>query len=289
MNDAEALQEQLRAQYNAEGSPKRDVQHLLLEILTEFDRICRTEGLTYFLDYGTLLGAYRHGGFIPWDDDVDVSMPSVDYRKFQKVAPSLLDGERFFLQTERTDKEARMGHGLMKIRRNGTLSINRASDFHATYHRGISIDIFESVPTPAVSRPFFRWMNQWIGKSFGFFAYPKPMSLGNVVRSVVFPIEYVLLKGLWKLVCALRPKDREAGTLERNDTRYPTLTTDLYPTGELTFEGRTFCVPHHVEARLTCIYGKDFMKLPPEKHRKMHAVFMTVDVDKCYANREVLR
>jgi len=284
----EEIQQQLRQQYNPEGAPKRVVQHCLVEILVEFDRICRAEGLTYFLDYGTLLGAYRHGGFIPWDDDVDVSMPSTDYRRFQEVAPKML-GAQFFLQTKQSDKEARMGHGLMKIRRDGTLSINRASDFHVTYHRGISIDIFESVATPAVSRKFFHWMNRRVSKSFGFFAYPKPMSFLNVVRSVVFPVEYALIKGLWAVVCVLRPKDREAGTLERNDTKYPTLTTDLYPTGELVFEGHTFSVPHHVEARLTSIYGKNFMTLPPERQRKMHAVFMCADTGLCYTNNEVLK
>ncbi|MBR3022163.1 MAG: LicD family protein [Bacteroidaceae bacterium] len=277
----EALQQQLREQYNPEGSVRWEVQQRLLETLVAFDEVCRAEGLTYFLDYGTLLGAFRHGGFIPWDDDVDVSMPSADFKKFQQVAPEKLD-DRFFLQTKKSDKAARMGHGLMKVRRNGTLSINRASDFHVTFHRGISIDIFESVPTPAVRRPFFRWMNRRIGKSFGFFAYPKPISLGNIVRFFWFPVEYVLMKGIWKLACTMRPKDREAGTMERNDTKYPTLTTDLYPTGELTFEGHTFSVPHNVEARLTSIYGKNYMTLPPEDKRKMHAVFMCPDTSREY-------
>lgn len=285
--DAEQ-QEELRRRYNPEGSPKREVQHRLVEILVEMDRICRAEGLTYFLDYGTLLGAYRHGGFVPWDDDVDVSMPSADYRRFQQVAPAML-GEEFFLQTRRSDKEARMGHGLMKIRLGGTLSINRASDFHVTYHRGISIDIFESVATPAVSPWFFRWMNRRVGKSFGFFAYPKPMGFLNVVRSVVFPVEYVLMKGLWALAGALLPRDREAGTLERNDTRLPTLRTDLYPTGTLVFEGHTLSVPRNVEARLNCIYGRNFMTLPPDGQRKMHAVFMCADTSLCYTNSDVLR
>ena len=287
MMDAEQ-QEELRRRYNPEGSPKREVQHRLVEILVEFDRICRAEGLTYFLDYGTLLGAYRHGGFIPWDDDVDVSMPSADYRRFQQVAPAMLS-EGFFLQTRLSDKEARMGHGLMKIRRDGTLSINRASDFHVTYHRGISIDIFESVATPAVGRKFFHWMNRRVSKSFGFFAYPKPMSFVNVVRSVVFPVEYVLMKGLWALVGALVPKDREAGTLERNDTKVPTPTDDLYPTGTQEFEGHTLCVPRNVESRLISIYGRDFMTLPPEGQRKMHAVFMCSDTSQCYTNNDVLR
>ena len=282
------LEQQLREQYNPEGSPKREVQHRLMEVLVEFDRICRAEGLTYFLDYGTLLGAYRHGGFIPWDDDVDVSMPSADYRRFQQVAPQQL-GSRFFLQTEHTDKAAHMGKGLMKLRLNGTLSINRASDFHVTYHRGLSIDIFESVATPAVSRGFFHWMNRSIGKSFGFFAYPKPLTFGNMIRFFVFPVEYVLLKGVWALAGVIHKKDREAGTMERNDTRVPSLTADLYPVGELEFEGHAFCVPRHVEARLTSIYGQSFMSLPPEKSRKMHAVFMCADTSREYTNNEVLR
>ncbi len=70
----------------------RQVQMLNLKVLTEVDKICRKHNLSYWLDFGTLLGAVRHGGFIPWDDDIDIGMPSADYEKFCKIADKELDG-----------------------------------------------------------------------------------------------------------------------------------------------------------------------------------------------------
>jgi lipopolysaccharide cholinephosphotransferase len=66
----------------------RDIQKLNLIILKKFDEICRKHDLTYWLDYGSLIGAVRHNGFIPWDDDIDVCMPIADYNKFLKIAPA---------------------------------------------------------------------------------------------------------------------------------------------------------------------------------------------------------
>lgn len=62
----------LRAQFNPDGSSLRNLQLQLVDILIEFDRICRKNNIDYWLDSGSLLGAARHGGFIPWDDDLDV-------------------------------------------------------------------------------------------------------------------------------------------------------------------------------------------------------------------------
>ena len=64
----------------------RDAQIIMLNILKEIDKICKKHNLIYFLDGGTLLGAVRHKGFIPWDDDVDIGMRKEDYRKFLKIA-----------------------------------------------------------------------------------------------------------------------------------------------------------------------------------------------------------
>ena len=68
----------------------RRLQLVELDILRDIDKVCREHGIRYFLDSGTLLGAVRHGGFIPWDDDVDLGMPRHDYERFLEIAPRAL-------------------------------------------------------------------------------------------------------------------------------------------------------------------------------------------------------
>ena len=92
----------------------------MLEILQEIHKICVENNLTYWLEAGTLLGAVRHKGFIPWDDDSDVSMPRADYEKFLKIAQKKLPKD-MFLQTQDTDKEYPLPWA--KIRKNGTLLV----------------------------------------------------------------------------------------------------------------------------------------------------------------------
>ena len=109
-----------------------------LYILKEFDRICQENGLKYSLIYGTLLGAVRHGGFIPWDDDVDVCMLREDYEKFCKIAPKRLP-EDLFYQSHETERE--YFQLFDKIRLNNTIFKEK---YYAQYHihHGIYIDIF---------------------------------------------------------------------------------------------------------------------------------------------------
>ena len=80
----------------------RKLQMAELEILKEFVRLCEAHGLQYYLVGGTLLGAVRHKGFIPWDDDIDVAMPRGDYDRFSQIAPKELD-PRYFYQCPDTD------------------------------------------------------------------------------------------------------------------------------------------------------------------------------------------
>src|SRR5690349_22020810 len=90
--------------YNPEGSVMRRTQQRLLEILDVFDTVCRKHGIDYWLDWGSLLGARRHAGFIPWDDDLDVSILQKDYRKLVAALEKEMPAD-FKLQTRKSDNK----------------------------------------------------------------------------------------------------------------------------------------------------------------------------------------
>jgi len=117
----------------------KEEQHIQYEVLQYFTDICRKEGLTYYLAYGTLLGAVREHGFIEWDDDIDIFMPEEEYVRFFEVAKNY-PNPKYFIQTFDTDPHC-LAVGLGRICVNGTLKWN--DDFkNANFHKGIYFDIF---------------------------------------------------------------------------------------------------------------------------------------------------
>lgn len=125
----------------------KKVQDIGLELLVEFDRICRKHSINYAISGGTLLGAVRHKGFIPWDDDIDVAMLYDDYLKFEKIAEIELDKTRFFLQNQKSDKDTHLV--FPTIRRNGTVYCKPGRSAYDT-HRGVVLDImlfYDDAPT----------------------------------------------------------------------------------------------------------------------------------------------
>ena len=117
----------------------RKIQLIELELLEEVDRICKKCDIHYNIIAGTLLGAVRHGGFIPWDDDADVALLRGEYEKFRRACKTELDTERFYFQDHRNTLGYRWGYG--KLRRKDTLFL-RENQEHMPYEQGIFIDIF---------------------------------------------------------------------------------------------------------------------------------------------------
>lgn len=118
---------------------RKKVWAVELQMLEKIDEVCQKYGLTYYVYYGTLLGAVRHQGFVPWDDDIDVIMFRDDYERFQAIAPTEFT-EPYFFQNSYTD---RVMWPLSKIRDSRTTAVER--QFHhmgSTFHQGIFIDIF---------------------------------------------------------------------------------------------------------------------------------------------------
>ncbi len=125
---------------------RKQVWEIEMQILDAFVSICKTKGLSYYLIGGSLLGAVRHNGFIPWDDDIDIGMPRKDYDKFVKIANELLP-DPLFLQSNETETGFYYGHA--KIRNSQTTAIRKLDwGSGSLFNQGIFIDImpFDAIP-----------------------------------------------------------------------------------------------------------------------------------------------
>lgn len=138
------LDEEVRCGYTVSAEMKK-LWAVELDLLAEFDRVCRKHGLTYFAFGGTLLGAIRHQGFIPWDDDIDVVMFREDYRKLTRIAAEEFQHPYFF-QTPFTDCGLVMGGS--RLRNSNTTVSNDAEARRPYKNKGIFLDIFvlDNVP-----------------------------------------------------------------------------------------------------------------------------------------------
>ncbi len=153
------LEPEIRAGYHVAAETKATWM-IMLNMLEEVDRICRKHDIRYFLIAGSLLGAIRHKGFIPWDDDVDIALLREDYKRLEKVLPLELP-ENLFMQTLATDPEYEASH--MRIRDSTTTGIfDGVTDLGVNYNMGIFIDVFplDAVPKSCVSKHVLSWFSR---------------------------------------------------------------------------------------------------------------------------------
>lgn len=140
---------------------RQSKQHwaVILDLMVEFDRVCKEHCITYFLDSGTLLGAVRHNGFIPWDDDADMIMSRSEYEKLCAIAPTAFK-EPYFWQTNETDPGSLRRHG--QLRNSLTSCILKAETRNGKanyrFNQGIFLDVFilDEVPDDAEELARFR-------------------------------------------------------------------------------------------------------------------------------------
>lgn len=133
------FKEETRCGYTVSRKMK-EIWAVQLDLFAEFDRVCRKYGIIYIASGGTMLGAVRHHGYIPWDDDIDLMLTRDQYDKLCQVAPNEFKHPYFF-QTEKTD--VGFMRGFARLRNSETTGIQKQEiSYHLTYNQGIFIDIF---------------------------------------------------------------------------------------------------------------------------------------------------
>lgn len=270
------------SEMNVDTTTHQQHQQMLLVILQELDRVCNLLGIRYQLFAGTALGAVRHGGFIPWDDDLDVVMLRQDYDRFLREADRYLDREKFFLQKEFSQHWPMF---FSKLRRNGTACIEKWRPRDTKVHQGIYIDIF---PCDNLSdKGFVRKLQ---------FAASKIVIAKSLRRRGYLTDS--LGKKLFMACCALIPmKPIRALALLRGASDSKMVHTffgaasryekNVFPRvwleeSELReFAGKRHPVSANYDALLTRIYG-DYRTLPPESDRQCKIHALVVDLENSY-------
>ena len=258
------------------GRHLRRCQQKELDILREIDAICRRHDIPYWLDGGTLLGAVRHGGFIPWDDDIDIAMPLADIDRFCRVAASELPGE-LFLQTRTTDPD--VVAPVVKVRDRSSLLVEPGDNFARGYAKGLYVDIFPMRPYPAVGRSFVRRVARGYCRANAVLHTAHYYSLRSFAEFFYFGAKRALCRMAWEAACAARPMNEYiSNTLDNNGYGIMHRTDSVFPLSTIAFEGATFSAPANPDAYLRDLYG-DYQALPPEEKRHGHAVFFQADLN----------
>lgn len=263
---------------------EKDLKRLhdtLVEILDYIVAICEEHKLTYMLLYGTLLGAHRHGGFIPWDDDLDIAMPRDDYEKLIKILNNK-KLELYELQYEKNEKKYYLQ--FVKIRKKGTTFIEEIAK--GMYdNNGIFIDIIpldfakdKNSFTHKMRLLITTYLKHILRYSSYKGAYDgKRGVVGNIAEHIICIPAYILPKKfLLKILnnmCKGKCQRKEAKyiveyTEERHKSTNP---IDIFfPTKNIEFCGKTYQCPNKVEKYLEIAYGSTYMQLPPVEKRCTH-------------------
>ena len=249
---------------NGQKITTRMLQDKLLIILKEIDRICQNNNIDYFLSDGTCLGAVRHQGFIPWDDDADIAMSRDDYKRFIKALDKDL-GSDFVYHCYEKSKKYIVTWPAMKIRlkntyikEKNTLLQNKCKDSNGIF---VDVFIYDHMAKSRILDFPLRAVNTLL--------------LPPIVLCENISLNPIPLKSLYRFnarfygkLCKKSPYYADDITWIFNPIKpYKMKYDDIYPTTRVLFEGIMLPIPHNAHNYLVAKYGKNYMTPPPENKR----------------------
>lgn len=255
-----------------------NLRKVQIELLDEFVRICEVYNLTYFLTAGTLLGAVRHKGYIPWDDDIDVAMSRKDYEKFKDIYENEKD-TNYYLLSNRSSGDIKFDYrSYTKFCKKGTIFADNHGD--PEKYTGIFIDIwpfdkcflvFSCIQTNLIKHTWkFYRLKSKIDKPL-----KKPKYLLINIICFIFSLKYfeTLHNKLYLIFNNTNAKyisffcGSKYGY--KNETHKYTV---LFPLTKLKFEEKYYNTPGNWDVFLKEMYGYNYMQLPPENQRIDHNI-----------------
>lgn len=258
-------EEELKLCYNYEGSPLRNAQERMIEMLAFMDKICKENHIQYFIAYGTLLGAVRHGGFIPWDDDMDVIMSDRDMVKFRKIVNEQTG--RFVVQNHKNDRGFLIHWNVLRDLNSEYVKDDVVHNMRK--YRGVQIDIF----------PYEYEVNDHLREFLEKVTWHNEYEIAGKHRLVGECIYYFqrLIINIAKIKAHKKTSTLSLGY--ENPWKLHYKVEDIFPLSSIEFEGLQVPCPHNVKAMLESDYGKNYMNLPDKSERNHHSVDRIVFFD----------
>lgn len=258
--------EDLKRLYNPEGSMLRSAQTRMLEMLLYIDDVCKQIGVEYFIEGGTALGAVRHGGFIPWDDDADIAMRRKDWKKLCRYLTSHQNG-RYVLQNYKTDKHY---YEQWAVLRDLNSEYIQDSNLHnIRKYKGLQVDIFPLEEGPI---KFFKDLSDLFTKINDRFLAGKHPILARLCNLSQIHI----VNPLGRIVSLFfGDKSSYSYVYGHNVGRPEFKSVNLFPTNPILFEGHILSGPHNPKEYCKGFFG-EYMNLPKIESRNKHHAEYTI-------------
>lgn len=271
------------------GETLRRVQCIQLDLLKEFDAACRKHGLRYNIAFGTLLGAVRHGGFIPWDDDIDVLMPIEDYLKLDKAIQEEVDSDKYFLRT--IDSEPDNNLTYKRLVRKGTVYASPGRE-HMKAQYAVCMDIIP-VFHQSDSR-LYHWLQTKMCRFYrrATWAHAGADSIKQPLRRAWYM--HVRKKGNKKNYQLFMKWATSSSSTNKFYSYYHAPVRSPYRAYflseeafddmiEIEFEGCRFFAPKDCDKAMSYVYGEDYMLYPSRLSGRKPEHLVVVEIGDLYS------